>query len=64
MRTVILTAVMSGLMILGASLVFAQGARPSEPDLLKTEMQVQKKSPIPSFEKGLNIKPLSDEELG
>ncbi len=51
-------------MILEASLVVAQGVRPSEPDLLKTEMQVQKKPPIPSFEKGLKIKPLSDEELG
>ena len=63
MRTVILTAVISGIMILGASPVFAEGARPSEPELLKTEMQVQKNSSIPSFEKRLNLKPLSDEEL-
>ena len=64
MGKIILTAVISGMMILGASLVFAKGAKSSELEVTKTEMQVQKKSPVPSFEKRLNLKPLSDEELG
>ena len=63
MRKNILTAVVSGFLILGGSLALAEAPTTSGQDLAKAEMQVQQEPPIPSFEKRLSLKPLSDEEL-
>jgi hypothetical protein len=63
MRKNILTAVLTGFLMLGGSLVLAEKPRPSGQNLANAEIQVQQGAPIPSFEQRLSLKPLSDEEL-
>lgn len=64
MRKNILTAVMSGFLVLGGSLVLAEESRPSGELSAKLQTQVEQKHMAPTFEERLNLKPLSDEELG
>ena len=61
MQKHILTAVVSGFLVLGGSVVWAQESRPPGELSANLQEQVVQK---PSFEERLNLKPLSDEELG
>ena len=64
MRKHILTAVISGFLILGGSVVLAQELMPSGELSAKLQAKVGQKHSVPTFEERLNLKPLSDEELG
>ena len=64
MRKNILTAVMSGFLVLGGSFVLAEDSRPSGELSAKLQTEVEPKLTAPTFEERLNLKPLSDEELG
>ena len=60
----ILTTVMTGILILGGSLVLGEELRSPGEALAPPLAQIEQKRPIPTFEQRLNLKPLSDKELG
>ncbi len=63
MRKHILTAVISGFLILGGSVVWAQETGHSGEFSAKLQGKVVQKPSVSTFEERLNLKPLSDEEL-
>lgn len=64
MRKHILRAVISGFLILGGSVVWAEESGNSGELSAKLQAQVGQKHSVPTFEERLNLKPLSDEALG
>ena len=64
MRRYILTGVMSGILMLGGSIVLGEEPRPSGGQFAHLQTPVGPEHPIRSFEERLALKPLSDEELG
>ena len=63
MRSNVLAFVVSGILVMSGTPVLGEVLKPSGETLTQPPSQLGQKVPIPSFEKRLNLKPLSDEEL-